>query len=96
MMHVISLKVLKDFSKKHPESEQALTFVYRILEDNDFESFNDLRRALPQVDYVKPFVIFNIGRAYRLVAAVHFNRRKVYVRHILTHAEYDRGAWKRK
>ena len=25
---------------------------------------------------------------------IHYNRRKIYVRHILTHAEYDRGAWK--
>ena len=25
---------------------------------------------------------------------IHYNRGKVYIRHILTHAEYDRGAWK--
>jgi mRNA interferase HigB len=39
--------------------------------------------------------VFNIGgNTYRLIAAIHFNRRKVYIRHILTHQEYARGAWK--
>jgi mRNA interferase HigB len=35
------------------------------------------------------------GKEHRLIAAVHFNREKVYIREILTHAEYDRGGWKR-
>ena len=28
--------------------------------------------------------------------AVHFNTGKVFVRHVLSHAEYDRGQWKRQ
>ena len=41
-------------------------------------------------------MVFNIGgNKYRLVASVHFNRGKVYIRHVLTHAEYDRGGWKK-
>jgi mRNA interferase HigB len=31
-----------------------------------------------------------------LIAAIHYNRRKVYIRSVLTHSEYDRGGWKRK
>jgi mRNA interferase HigB len=30
-----------------------------------------------------------------LVASIHFNRGKVYIRHVLTHREYGRGEWKR-
>ncbi|MCH8292569.1 type II toxin-antitoxin system HigB family toxin [Candidatus Poribacteria bacterium] len=41
-------------------------------------------------------VVFNIGsNKYRLIASIHFNRSKVYIRHVLTHAEYDRGGWKK-
>jgi mRNA interferase HigB len=29
-----------------------------------------------------------------LITSIHFNRGKVYIRHVLTHAEYDRGDWK--
>jgi mRNA interferase HigB len=25
---------------------------------------------------------------------IHYNRKRVYVRHVLTHKEYDRGQWK--
>jgi mRNA interferase HigB len=39
--------------------------------------------------------VFNIGgNKVRLIAAIHYNRRKVYVRAILTHNEYDEGKWK--
>ena len=41
------------------------------------------------------FTVFNIGgNKARLVAAIHYNRKKVYLRHVLTHAQYDRGTWK--
>lgn len=46
-------------------------------------------------DLVGRYVVFNIGgNKYRLITAVHFNRGKVYVRAVLTHAEYDSGKWK--
>jgi len=41
-------------------------------------------------------VVFNIGgNKYRLIAAIHFNRGKVYIRDVLTHAEYDKERWKK-
>lgn len=43
----------------------------------------------------RKLTVFNIGgNKYRLIAAIHFNRHKVYIRHILTHAEYDKDNWK--
>jgi mRNA interferase HigB len=39
--------------------------------------------------------VFNIkGIRYRLVTAVHYNTRLVYVLRFLTHAEYDKDDWK--
>ncbi|MDA8351108.1 MAG: type II toxin-antitoxin system HigB family toxin, partial [Pseudomonadota bacterium] len=44
-----------------------------------------------------PFTVFNIGgNKCRLIAVIHCNRRKVYIRQVLTHAEYDRDKWKRR
>jgi len=35
--------------------------------------------------------LFNVGGGgYRVVVAIHFNRQKLYIRHVFTHAEYDR------
>ncbi|WP_242606170.1 type II toxin-antitoxin system HigB family toxin [Legionella gratiana] len=29
-----------------------------------------------------------------MIASIHFNRKKLYIRHILTHQEYDKNKWK--
>ena len=95
-MHVISRKALLLFWERHPGSEQPLRRWYTIFESTDFGSFAELRQAFPSADMVNDLTVFNIGgNKYRLIASIHYNRRKVYVRHVLTHLEYDRGDWKR-
>jgi mRNA interferase HigB len=62
---------------------------------HDFASFETLRATFPTADKVGDFIVVNIGgNTCRLITAMHFNRRKVYIRHVLTYQEYDRGAWK--
>lgn len=93
-MHVISRKALRDFWTRHPDSKNALVRWFKIMDQSEFGDFNALRRAFPSADTVKNLVVFNIGgNKYRVVASIHFNRGKLYVRHVLTHSEYDRGGW---
>ncbi len=95
-MHVISRKALRDFWEQHPDSETALARWFKIMESTEFAGFSELRSAFPTADKVDDWVVFNIGgNKYRLITSIHFNRSKVYVRHVLTHAEYNRGDWKR-
>ena len=94
-MHIISRKALKEFSQRHPDSETALDTWFHISSKNSFANFNALRQKFPSVDKIGKRIVFNIGgNKYRLIAAVHFNRQKVYVLYILTHDEYIRGRWK--
>jgi mRNA interferase HigB len=66
------------------------------VKNSDFLTFNDLWSAFPSAHKVDDLIVFDIGgNKYRLIASVHFNRGKVYVRHVLTHSEYDRGKWKK-
>jgi mRNA interferase HigB len=96
LMHVITRKRIHEFSALHPDSKGALTAWYAIVNRTKYKSFNELRRTFPSADLVGNKIVFNIGgNKYRLVTAIHFNRGKVYIRHILTHAEYDRGGWKK-
>ena len=61
----------------------------------EWESFADVRETRADADQVGKFTVFDIGgNKYRLIAVIHFNRGMVYVRHVLTHAEYDKGKWK--
>jgi mRNA interferase HigB len=48
------------------------------------------------VDFLGDLVVFDIGgNKYRLIAIVNYRTHIVFIRHILTHKEYDKGAWKR-
>ena len=94
-MHIISRKALREFSQRHPDSKPALDAWFRILNTNEFSSFNALRQIFPSADKVGKYIVFNIGgNKYRLIASIHFNRKKMYIRHVLTHAEYSKGRWK--
>jgi mRNA interferase HigB len=95
-MHVISRKALRLFWEKYPDSQTALACWFKVVTTTDFLNFAELRSAFPSVDKVDKWVVFNLGgNKYRLIASIHFNRGKVYIRHVLTHSEYDKGAWKR-
>ena len=94
-MHLITRKTLRAFWQQHPDSKTALERWSKIIEKNNFDNFTQIRATFPSADLVGKFTVFNIGgNKYRLIAAIHFNRHKVYVRHILTHAEYDKNDWK--
>ncbi len=95
-MHIISRKALRLFWEQYPDSETPLARWYKIMQHTDFRDWGELRAVFPSADKVGDSIVFNIGgNKYRLICVVHFRRGKVYVRHVLTHAEYDKGVWKR-
>ncbi|MEY3667709.1 MAG: hypothetical protein RL572_1249 [Pseudomonadota bacterium] len=89
-MHIISRKIVKEFARVHPEAAGPLNAWHRIVESTSFQSFADLRHTFNSIDKVEGFFVFNLGgNKFRLVAAIHFNRQKLYIRAILTHEQYD-------
>jgi len=94
-MHVITRKRLNDFAGKFPETKNALAEWYRLMKQNDFDSIAEIRAVFPSADKVGKLTVFNIGgNKVRLVAAIHYNRKKIYIRAVLTHKEYDAEKWK--
>lgn len=94
-MHVISKKKLREFWDRHPRAKSPLEAWYQVAKRAEWESVGDVRRTFNSADVVGRFVVFDIGgNKYRLIAAIHFNRGKLFIRHVLTHAEYDEGKWK--
>ena len=94
-MHVITRKRLNDFAEKYPDAKSSLAHWYGIMRKGRFTNLSRLREVFPQADLVGKFTVFNIGgNKVRLIAAVHYNRNKIYIRHVLTHREYDMGKWK--
>jgi mRNA interferase HigB len=95
-MHIITRKRILEFAKKYPDCSTALESWYRIVKRTDFNSLNELRQTFPSADIVGNLTVFNIGgNKARLIAAIHYNTHRIYIRHILTHKEYDRGSWRK-
>jgi mRNA interferase HigB len=95
-VHIITRKRLNEFAAKHPSAEPGLAHWYQTLKPAKVRSFVELRTLFPSADQVRKLTVFNIGgNAARLIAAIHYNRQKVYVRAILTHSDYDEGRWKK-
>lgn len=96
-MHVIAKPMLVEFWTTHPDAQAPLLSWLTLIEKGNYTNFNALRATFASADYVDGLTIFNIGgNKYRLVALIHFNRGKVFVRNVMTHAEYDRGQWKKR
>ena len=94
-MHIITRRRLVEFWRIHPQARSSLQHWFAIVRKTDYASFAALRVTFPSADQVGRFTVFDIGgNKFRLITAVHYNRKKVYVRHVLTHAEYDRGTWR--
>jgi len=94
-MHTISRKKLRDFWERHPDAQIPLASWYRLMEKGTFCNFAELRMTFPTVDKVGDLYVFNIGgNKYRLIAAIEFEWRKVFIKAVLTHRKYDQGDWK--
>ncbi len=94
-MHIISEKTVRAFWTQYSAAETPLRAWCSVARRSRWTTFAELRVAYPAADLVGKFIVFNIGgNKFRLIVVIHFNRAKVYIRHVLTHEEYDKGDWK--
>ena len=94
-MHVISQKRLRVFWQVHNEAEPTLRAWYRVVRNARWGRFSDVRATYRHADLVGKFVVFNVGgNNYRVTTEINFRTHKVFVRYVLTHADYDQDRWK--
>jgi len=94
-MHLLSRDALKEAGRNHVDLEKPLDVWYRVAKKAEWKSLAGVRRTYPHVDAVGKYTVFNIkGNHYRLITVIKYQSRIVFVRGVMTHAEYERGAWK--
>jgi mRNA interferase HigB len=94
-MHVISRKTLREAAARHADLAGPLDAWFRIAKKATWRNLKDVRETFASADAVGKFTIFNIkGNNYRLIAEINYAFGRLYIRHVLTHAEYDKGTWK--
>lgn len=94
-MHIITQQQIWKAKEKYPAVASALDGWYRVVKKNKFHNFAELKKSFNSVDRVGALYVFDIGgNKLRLIANIHFERQKIYIRCILTHKEYDKNKWK--
>jgi mRNA interferase HigB len=84
--------MIRDFIAKHADADVALRDWYKRTSKANWSNLADIKQTFNTVDYVgNDRYVFDIkGNNYRIVAIVLFINKKVYMRFIGTHKEYEK------
>lgn len=94
-MRIISKKPLREFWQRHPESRPMRNEWFSKANQATAISFPALRETFGSADYVDGFTLFDVGgNRYRIAAVIHYDKQRMYIRKVMTHAEYDRNDWR--
>ena len=95
-MNVISKRGLFERAAKFADAKSALQVWFDTAVEAEWRDIEDVRKSFPATDMTGDLAIFNIrGNKYRLIVRMVFRCKRIYVKEFLTHAEYDKGRWKK-
>jgi mRNA interferase HigB len=91
-MRIVTFKKINDSIKNDSNASIALYEWYHNVSRANWNNLLELKNDYNNVDYVgNERYVFNInGNHYRIVCIIIFASKKVYIRFIGTHAEYDK------
>ncbi|MGC2420038.1 MAG: type II toxin-antitoxin system HigB family toxin [Candidatus Acidiferrales bacterium] len=94
-MRIIKRGALEVFWQRHPDAKASLESWYWVVRKASWKTPAEMKQVYPSADLVGRRTVFNIaGNKYRLIARMNYEGQRVFVLYLLTHAEYDKGAWK--
>ena len=90
-MHIVTRQRLTTLGKKHADADGPLRDWIRLVSRKQYRTPAEVRKDFPSVDFIKGnTAVFNICRNdYRLVVKFVFDMGRVFIRHVVTHKEYD-------
>lgn len=91
-MHLVSIQVLRNFWKLHPDAERPLRAWYEVVTQAQWRTPAEIKAEFATASFLgNNRVVFNIkGNDYRLIVIVEYRKGRMFVRFVGTHAEYDR------
>jgi mRNA interferase HigB len=99
-VRIITKQRLIVYAQRHPTAKSALEHWHNIARHARWKSLVDVRSVLPSADPIRvrsgrTVHVFNLkGNAYRLITAIHYDRQKGFILHLLPHADYSKNDWK--
>lgn len=91
-MRIISFAIIRNYIAKHADADVPLRDWYKKTQKANWSTFADMKKTFNSVDYVgNDRYVFDIkGNTYRIIAIVIFIKKKVFMRFVGTHEEYER------
>ena len=99
-MIVIAKLRLREFWERYPDAESWLRTWHKIARKATWSDLKAVRQTYPSADGVtlesgNVVTVFNVsGNKYRMIVDLVFKSRRIYIKLILTHAEYNKNKWK--
>lgn len=99
-MHIISRPKITEAQRKFPDAEKWLDAWWVLASQVRWQKINDVWELYPSADQVGRCLIFDVcGNRYRFIVKVSYSNKwsqgTLFVKHFLTHAEYDKEKWKK-
>lgn len=93
-MHIISKEPFEVAYIKYGRDSYAIVSTYRSLKENNFKNPDELKNLFPSLDkfkYREKWWVIDIGgNNLRLIVYINFINKRIYVKHIVTHSEYEK------
>jgi len=99
-MRVIAKRTLNVLAARHAQAKQAFRHWYAVASKADWGSLSDVRKEFGSADDVQVasgrwLLVFNIGGGnFRLIVGRNYQLRILFIKDLLTHAQYDTNRWK--
>lgn len=95
-MHIISRKALLEASRRYRDVSTQLDDWYRSAKSAEWKHLEEVKQTYDsKAEAVGSFTVFNIkGNDYRLIVSIDYTSQVIYIKYVLTHADYDKGDWK--
>jgi mRNA interferase HigB len=99
-VHVITRRRLREWGRQYPDAKPSLAAWHAVAKKARWDSIAEVRKDFPTADGAvvksgRVATVFNIrGNNYRMIAAIHYNGKRVYLLRLLTHGDYGKDAWK--
>jgi mRNA interferase HigB len=90
-MHIVTRKRLLEFAKRHAETDGPLAVWYKAVKRKRYKKQSEVRADFPSVDFIGDYrAVLNIAKQYRLVCDMRFELGRAFIRHVVTHEDYER------
>lgn len=104
-VNIIAKPSLRRLAERHALTVEWVEAWIAKVSSREWGSLLDVQQDYPSADHVCSCLIFNVlGNNYRLIVGVWWSRPdqngelaggRLYIKHLLTHAEYDKNKWRK-